>query len=62
MVRGYRTFFCTNCYTRFKALDVEWMATAASAPVVCPCCGQKVYACNSYGLVIAEKINKLLKK
>ena len=39
MLRGIKTFVCEDCGHRFKALDMEWNATAASYPVKCPKCG-----------------------
>lgn len=39
MLRGIKTFVCKDCGHRFKALDMEWNATAASYPVKCPKCG-----------------------
>lgn len=39
MLRGMRTYVCKDCGHRFKALDMEWNATAASYPVKCPKCG-----------------------
>lgn len=39
MLRGAKTFVCKDCGHRFKALDMEWNATAASYPVKCPKCG-----------------------
>lgn len=39
MVRGFKTFKCNKCGEIFKDLDVEWCASALSAPVKCPKCG-----------------------
>ena len=39
MLRGIRTFVCDDCGHEFKGMDMEWNATAASAPVRCPQCG-----------------------
>lgn len=39
MLRGIKTFVCKDCGHRFKALDMEWNATADSYPVKCPKCG-----------------------
>ena len=39
MLRGIRTYVCKDCGHKFKALDMEWNATAASYPVKCPKCG-----------------------
>ena len=39
MLRGVKTFVCKDCGHRFKALDMERNATAASYPVKCPKCG-----------------------
>lgn len=39
MLRGVKTFVCKDCGHRFKALDMEWNATAASYHVKCPKCG-----------------------
>ena len=39
MLRGIKTFVCKDCGHRFKAVDMEWNATAASYPVKCPKCG-----------------------
>ncbi len=33
MLRGIKTFVCKDCGHRFKALDMEWNATATSYPV-----------------------------
>lgn len=39
MYRGTRTFICTKCRHKFKAMDIELMATVYSAPQPCPECG-----------------------
>ena len=39
MVRGIRTFKCPHCGHEFKAFDIEWKCTVATAPVQCPKCG-----------------------
>ena len=40
MIRGIVTCRCAYCGAEFKAPDIEWNATAMSAPVRCPKCGQ----------------------
>ncbi len=45
------TVTCPHCGKRFKALDVEWHATALSAPVTCPFCKQEVDPNGHKGLV-----------
>ena len=42
MVRGKIIVTCPHCGKTFVALDIEWHATALSAPVSCPHCGQTV--------------------
>ncbi|MCH4148050.1 MAG: hypothetical protein LKF33_06445 [Prevotella sp.] len=39
MLRGKIKFQCAECNQTFSALDMEFMATAYSAPVKCPKCG-----------------------
>lgn len=39
MYRGIKTFQCARCGERFKAPDVEYMASALSMPQACPRCG-----------------------
>lgn len=39
MLRGIRTFICNDCGYKFQGWDMEWCATAESAPVRCPKCG-----------------------
>lgn len=39
MIRGTITFICDNCHERFEALDIEYQASALSAPMQCPKCG-----------------------
>lgn len=39
MLRGMTTFVCDNCGHKFKAMNIEWQATAASQPMQCPQCG-----------------------
>ncbi len=39
MLRGMTLFKCTQCGEKFKAPDVEYMATALSMPQPCPKCG-----------------------
>jgi transcription elongation factor Elf1 len=39
MLRGKTKFKCAECDKTFSALDMEFMATAFSAPVKCPKCG-----------------------
>lgn len=38
MYRGTKTFICTKCGHKFKAMDIELMATIYSAPQTCPEC------------------------
>lgn len=40
MIRGIVTCRCAYCGAEFKAPDIEWNATAMSALVRCPKCGQ----------------------
>ena len=35
MIRGYMTFRCDNCNNTFRALDIEYGATAMSVPMPC---------------------------
>lgn len=39
MYRGIITFRCADCGKRFKAPDIEYMATVYSIPQPCPKCG-----------------------
>ena len=39
MVRGITRFKCNECGNKFMGLDMEWNATAYTAPVCCPKCG-----------------------
>lgn len=39
MLRGMTLFKCTQCGEKFKAPDVEYMASALSMPQACPRCG-----------------------
>lgn len=39
MYRGIKSFQCARCGERFKAPDVEYMASALSMPQACPRCG-----------------------
>ena len=39
MLRGMTLFKCTQCGEKFKAPDVEYMASALSMPQPCPKCG-----------------------
>lgn len=39
MFRGYCTFVCDDCKTRFTAMDIEYACTTYSAPMKCPGCG-----------------------
>lgn len=39
MLRGKILFKCTQCSEKFKAPDVEYMASALSMPQACPRCG-----------------------
>ncbi len=38
MLRGMTLFKCTQCGEKFKAPDVEYMASALSIPQACPRC------------------------
>ena len=38
MLRGKILFKCTQCSEKFKAPDVEYMASALSMPKKCPKC------------------------
>lgn len=38
MLKGKTTFKCTQCGKTFKALDIEYHATALSQPMPCPNC------------------------
>lgn len=49
MLRGIRTFVCDDCGYKFKGMDIEWNATAMSAPVRCPKCGSYHTAPTSSG-------------
>ncbi len=39
MIRGFYKCTCKDCGHKFIGADVEYMCTAASAPVKCPKCG-----------------------
>ena len=43
MLRGIVTIKCPACGTVFQGPDIEWQASALSAPVHCPHCG---HSCN----------------
>lgn len=38
MIRGFTRFKCNECSKKFWGLDVEWRATALTAPLQCPQC------------------------
>lgn len=38
MIRGITRFKCNECSKKFWGLDVEWRATAFTAPLQCPQC------------------------
>ena len=35
------TFKCDVCGHTFRAMDIEWQATAYTMPVLCPNCGSR---------------------
>ena len=39
MIRGMTRFKCNECGNKFMGIDMEWCATAYTAPVRCPKCG-----------------------
>ena len=39
MVRVIIKFVCNDCGNKFKAPDIEWLATIYSVPQPCPKCG-----------------------
>ena len=39
MYRGIIKFVCNDCGNKFKAPDIEWLATIYSVPQPCPKCG-----------------------
>ena len=39
MYRGTIKFVCNDCGNKFKAPDIEWLATIYSVPQPCPKCG-----------------------
>lgn len=41
MLRGFRLFKCDECKHKFKAIDIELMATVWSMPQPCPKCKSK---------------------
>ena len=41
MIRGYMTFRCDDCNNTFRALDIEYGATAMSVPMPCPNCNSR---------------------
>ena len=41
MIRGHITFTCDNCHNTFRALDIEYGATAMSVPMPCPICNSR---------------------
>lgn len=44
MIRGITTFKCEKCGHTFVGPDIEWHASAATAPLKCPKCGKTAYA------------------
>ena len=38
MMRGTTLFICTECGHKFKAADIEYLATSLSVPQKCPHC------------------------
>lgn len=38
MYRGTTLFICTECGHKFKAVDIEYLATSFSVPQKCPYC------------------------
>ena len=42
MLRGFKKVTCPHCGHKFRAADMEDIATAESMPVHCPKCGQEV--------------------
>ena len=42
MIRGMMKIKCPHCGKTFVAPDIEWHATALSAPVTCPHCKTQV--------------------
>ena len=41
MIRGYMKFRCDDCNNPFRALDIEYGATAMSVPMPCPNCNSR---------------------
>ena len=41
MIRGYMSFRCNDCNNTFRALDIEYGATAMSVPIPCPNCNSR---------------------
>lgn len=50
MIRGITIFKCEKCGHTFVGPDIEWHASAATAPLKCPKCGGNSI-CNSSKLV-----------
>lgn len=41
MIRGKRSFRCSDCGKISFGFDIEWQATTRSMPIQCPKCGSK---------------------
>lgn len=41
MIRGYMNFRCDNCNNTFRALNIEYGATAMSVPMPFPNCNSR---------------------
>lgn len=39
MIWGEMTYYCTECYSEFKAMASEWRCRCVAAPAKCPHCG-----------------------
>ena len=60
MVRGMIVVTCPHCGKTFVAPDIEWAASALSAPVTCPHCRRTVNPNGHKGLwgIILRWISK----
>ena len=66
MLRGFTTFKCDKCGNKFKAADIEFLATAFSQPMKCPKCGSfhtkpiKLFPYNLMDRFVYKKIWKMM--
>lgn len=58
MIRGIITFKCDECGERFKAPDIEYMATTFSVPQQCPKCSS--YHTMPTGTFLSKSVYKMI--